>query len=136
MLFALDLTIRKREGKNMISNYLEAPKFIIEMLRKEYCTKTGELDLKKINPDTKLEAYETFWKETSIGFDTYGVVPLSIFYMLCFNHPDEQMSYHYYNHDAMGDDMTYINQKGEVVEDPEYLAILEEEMKMFMDIDE
>ena len=74
----------------MIDNYFEAPKYIIEMLKKEYSREDGNIDLKRLNKETKIKAFETVWSENRVSFDTYTGAPVSVFGVLCMMFPKEQ----------------------------------------------
>ena len=119
----------------MIDNYIEAPKFIINMLKEQYSTREGDLDLQKLNPETRITAYETVWSETRVSFDTYDGAPASVFAILCEQFPKEDMSYFFYSHDLTGNSMLILNKDGEAVLDPEYEAMLEAQEEAMYDDD-
>ena len=120
----------------MVDNYIEAPDYVIEMLRKEYSLENGDLDLKKLNPETKITAYETHWSENRVSFDTYGGAPASVFAVLCERYPHEQMKYYFYNHDIFGETMLLLNKDGDAVLDPVYEAMLEEQENALRELDD
>mgnify|MGYP002625039525 FL=1 len=109
----------------MIDNYIEAPQFIIELLKEQFSTQDGELDLQKLSPETQITAYETTWSENRVSFDTYDGVPTSAFELLCERFPQEELKYYFYSHSLMGNSMILLNKNGNVVSDPEYEAMME-----------
>ena len=120
----------------MVDNYIEAPEYIIEMLKNEYSMENGDLDLKKLNPETRITAYETHRHENQVWFDTYGGAPASVFGILCEMYPQEEMKYYFYNHDLFGNTMVLLNLNGEAVLDPKYETMLEEQERELLGDDE
>ena len=120
----------------MIDNYIEAPEFIIEMLKREYSTEDGNIALNRLSDDTDIEAYETVWDENRVYFDTYDGVPVSVFAVLCERYPQEQMKYYFYSHSMMGNSMVLLNEDGVPAADPKYEEMMEAEERMMREIDE
>jgi len=120
----------------MIDNYIEAPEYIIDMLKKDYTLENGDIDLKKLNPETNITACETEWSSNRVDFETYDGVPASVFAILCETFPKEPMIYFFYSHDSMGNSMKILNLDGDAVLDPEYEALLEMEEKAMSADDE
>ena len=120
----------------MIDNYIKAPEYIIDMLKKDYTLENGDIDLKKLNPETNITACETEWSSDRVDFETYGGAPASVFAILCETFPKEPMTYFFYSHDSMGNSMKILNLDGDAVLDPEYEVALEMEEKAMRADDE
>ena len=118
----------------MTVNYIEAPEYIIAMLKKECSLENRKLDLQKLDPETKLTAYGTLWSKKRVVFKTER--PVNVFHILCERYPKEKMEYFFYNYDVFGDTMRAFNENGFEITDSEYCEMLEKQTKLMNKCDE